>query len=298
MQKPIDEIRALIARHSVNRRQTTPIPGLTLLRDEKPTALANAMYRPTLCVVAQGRKQVVLGDRIFKYDANTYLIATVDLPVRGCIVEASADRHYLGLTFDLNTARIADLVLDLPPPSPRAHDFPPGLVLSRMQDELLDPLARLLKLLDQPQDVAVLAPLIEREIHYRLLQGEQSHVLRQFAAAGSHLSHIRKTTDWIRSHYAETISVEALAEMAEMSVTSFHRHFKAIAMMSPLQYRTQIRLQEARRLMLTNGLDATSIGLDVGYESPSQFSREYRKMFGAPPATDAARLRSAEARGA
>ncbi len=294
MQEPIDDVRELIARHCVTRREQTPIRGLLLLRDEEPSAPANTMYRPTLCVVAQGRKQVVLGERIFQYDSSTYLIATVDLPVRGCILEASADRPYLGLTLDLSAARIADLVLDLPPASP-AHESRAGLVANGMGNELLDPLARLLKLLDRPQDAAVLAPLIEREIYYRLLQGEQCDVLRQLATADSHLSHIRKATDWLRSHYAESISVEALAEMAGMSVTSFHRHFKAITMMSPLQYRTRIRLQEARRLMLTDGLDALSIGLDVGYESASQFSREYRKMFGMPPAADAARLRQAVA---
>jgi len=169
-----------------------------------------------------------------------------------------------------------------------------ALAISPLGDDLLDSVARLLTLLDRPRDTAVLAPLIQREIHYRLLQGEQGSLLRQVAISGSHLSQVGRAADWIRSHYAEPVAVEALADQAGMSVTSFHRHFKAITMMSPLQYRTQIRLQEARRLMLVDCQDASKIGFDVGYESPSQFSREYRKMFGMPPAADAARLRGAE----
>ena len=285
-------IRDLISRHCNAPRQDTPVAGLRLHRAEGPSPQVSTLYRPTLCLVARGRKQVVLGDQVFEFDPSRCLIVTVDLPVTGCIVEASKAHPYLGLSLDLDPAGIADLLPDLSPP-PLEDQAP--IAVTALGCDLLDPVARLLRLLDRPADVPALAPLIKREIHYRLLQGEQGGLLRQAATAGSHLARIGQAADWIRLHYAEPVSVEALAERAGMSVTSFHRHFRAITTMSPLQYRTQIRLQEARRLMIVDGQNAGAIGFDVGYESQSQFSREYRRMFGVPPATDAARLRRAEA---
>ncbi len=298
MQRPIDDICDAIARHCRPGRQATTIAGLTLFHTREPNRPVNTIYRPTLCIVAQGRKQVMLGERIFEYDASKYLVVTVDLPVSGCIVEASPEKPYLGLSFDLNRARLADLLLSLPPASsPQAHSSA-GMAVSALQGELLDPLARLLRLLDHPEDIAIMAPLVEREICYRLLQGEQGRLLRQVATAASHLSQIARAIDWIRENYAEQTSIEELAAQAGMSVTSFHRHFKAITTMSPLQYRTQFRLQEARRLLLIDEQRAGVIAFNVGYDNPSQFSREYRRMFGLPPAADAARLRRAEARSA
>lgn len=288
----MDAIRDLIDRHCRAARQDTPVAGLRLYRAEAPSPQVSTLYRPTLCLVAQGRKQVVLGDSLYEFDPSKYLIVTVDLPVTGCIVEASEARPYLGLSLDLDPGRVAELLLDnaAPPPNSRG-----AIAVTPLGCDLLDPMTRLLRLLDRPEDVPVLAPLIEREVHYRLLQGEQGALLRQAATAGSHLSRVGQAADWIRRHYAEPVSVEALAELAGMSVTSFHRHFRAITTMTPLQYRTRIRLQEARRLMIVDGQNAGAIGFDVGYESQSQFNREYRRMFGVPPATDAARLRRAEA---
>ncbi len=290
----MDDIRVLIDRHCQMTRYDTAVAGLTLFRAAARSPQVNTMYRPTLCVVAQGRKQVALGERLFEYDASNYMIVTVDLPVTGCIVEADETRPYLSLSIDLDPLCVADLLLADPSAAAVREHCASALAVSPLGEELLDPVARLLRLLDRPSDAAVLAPLVQREIHYRLLQGEQGGLLRQAAVAGSHLSQIGRAADWIRSHYAEPIHVEALAGQAGMSVTSFHRHFKAITMMSPLQYRTRIRLQEARRLMLVDSEDAGRIGFGVGYESPSQFSRDYRRMFGMPPAADAARLRRGE----
>lgn len=287
----MDDIRSLIKRHCTAECHDAPIAGLTLFRAVAKGLQVNTMYRPTLCVVAQGRKQVALGRRLFEYDASNYMIVTVDLPVSGCIVEADEDYPYLALSIDLEPRCIADLLLHDPLSAPDRKPSPTALAVSPLGDGLLDSVARLLRLLDQPDDADVLAPLVQREIHYRLLRGEQGDLLRQAATSGSHLSQIGQAADWIRSHYEKSFSVKELAERAGMSVTSFYRHFKAITMLSPLQYRTQIRLQEARRLMLINSQDAGRIGFDVGYESPSQFSRDYRKMFGMPPAADASRLR-------
>ena len=295
MRQPMDRICGSIARHGRPGRQATAIDGLTLYCAHHANRPVNTMYRPTLCIVAQGRKQVVLGDKIFAYDASKYLVVTVDLPVSGCIVEASPVTPYLGASFDLDPARLADLLLSLPPASSSRQHRSAAMAVSALGDELLDPLARLLAMLDRPDDIAVMAPLIEREIYYRLLQGEQGALLRQVATAGSHLSQIARAIDWIREHYAEPTSVEDLAAQAGMSLTSFHRHFKAITTMSPLQYRTQFRLQEARRLMLVDEQKAGTVAFNVGYDNPSQFSREYRRMFGLPPAADAVRLRRAEA---
>ncbi len=297
MRQNMDRICDSITRHGRPGRQATAIAGLTLYCAQHANKPVNTIYRPTLCIVAQGRKQVVLGDRILAYDASKYLVVTVDLPVSGCIVEASPAVPYLGASFDLDPARLADLLLNLPPASSSQERRPAAMAVSALGEELLDPLARLLAMLDRPDDITVMVPLIEREIYYRLLQGEQGALLRQVATAGSHLSQIARAIDWIRENYTEPARIEDLAAHAGMSLSSFHRHFKAITTMSPLQYRTQFRLQEARRLMLVDELKAGTVAFNVGYDNPSQFSREYRRMFGLPPAADAARLRRAEAAG-
>jgi AraC-like DNA-binding protein len=291
MLEPIDEIRQQIARHCKTSRYETALGGLTLFRTEEERPPVNTIYRPTLCLVAQGRKQVMLGDRIFEYDPSRYLVVTVDLPVRGCIVEGNPEHPYLGLMLQLDPVRIADLLIGLPADlSPTSR--PAAMAMGVLDNRLLEPVARLLRLLDAPDDMAVMQPLIEREILFRLVQGGQGSLLRQIATAGSQLAQVGRAAEWIRTHYAEPMSVEALAEQVGMSVTSFHRRFKAITTMSPLRYRAQIRLQEARRLMVVDEHDAGTIGFKVGYESPSQFSRDYRKMFGLPPGADAARLRA------
>lgn len=293
MNAAIERLRSGIERHAHAPRQTTGIDGLTLFRQAQPRPGVATMYRPSLCVVAGGRKQVVLGDHVFDLDPGHFLIVTVEVPVTGCVVAATPHDPYLGLTVDLSPARIADLLLSLPPAPARAPSAAASAALAAgvMDQALADALARLVGLLDEPGGAPVLAPLIERELHFRLLDGEHGRLLRQIATADSHLAQIAAATEWIREHHAEPMRIEQLARHSAMSVTSFHRHFKAVTMLTPLEYRTRIRLQEARRLMLVEDLDATSIGLAVGYDSPSQFSREYRRHFGAAPGADAARLR-------
>jgi AraC-like DNA-binding protein len=292
MDYSLDTLRSLISRHW--KRQRAGIPGLRLHGATAPNPRINTIYRPSLCLVAQGRKQVLLNDRVFAYDPSQYLIVTVDLPVTGCIVHAGPQRPYLGLGLDLDPALIADLLLALPADETDSRPAP-GLAVSRLDDDLLDAMARLLQLLDRPADVAVMAPIIKREIHYRLLRGDQGAVIRSLATADSRLSRLGRVIEWIRAHYDEAVSIDELADKANMSATSFHRHFKAVTLMSPLQYRAQIRLQEARRLLLAKPRDVAAIGFQVGYDSPSQFSREYRRMFGLPPAADAARVRGQNA---
>jgi AraC-like DNA-binding protein len=291
----IDDLRDRIDRHALVPRQDTPIAGLTLFRQANPRPGVATIYRPSICVVAGGRKEVVLGDEIFRLDEGRFLIVTVEVPVTGCVVAATPRAPYLGLTVDLDPSRIAELLLDLPaarPSDPAGPDRAAALATGTLDEPVLDPLRRLVGLLDEPPAArAVLAPLIERELLYRLVSGEHGRLLRQVAAADSRIAQIAAATAWIREHHAEPMRVEDLARDAAMSVTSFHRHFKAVTMLTPLEYRTRIRLQEARRLMLVEDGDATSIALAVGYESPSQFSREYRRAFGVSPAADAARIR-------
>ena len=274
-------------------RSQTPIDGLTLFRQSRPQPGVATMYRPSICVVAGGRKEVVLGDRVFELDAGRFLIVTVQVPVTGCVVAATSASPYLGLTVDLDPLRMAELVLGLPqaPPEPGAPGESVAVSTGTLDDKLLDPLKRLVGLLDEPQSISALAPLIQSEIFYRLLTSERGRLVRQIAAADSRIMQIAAATEWIREHHAEKMSVEDLARRSAMSVTSFHRHFKAVTMLTPIEYRTRIRLQEARRLMLVEDLDAASIALRVGYESPSQFSREYRRAFGTSPGADSATIR-------
>ena len=289
MQRLTDDICSLVQRHCRAPRQDTAIAGLTLFRADRPSPRGSTLYQPTLCFVVQGRKRVVLGGCIYEYDRSHYLIATVDVPISGCIVTATPEQPYLGLTLTLDPARIASLLLDLPGqagPQPTAA----ALATGAMDASLAEPMARLLRLLDTPADAPVLAPLIERELHYRLLQGPQGGLLRQVATANSRLAQVGRAAAWIRSRYAEPLRVGDLARLCGMSATSFHRHFKAVTTLSPLQYRKQVRLQEARRLMLLAGQATGTIGFDVGYDSPSQFSREYHRFFGLTPSADAARL--------
>ncbi|MDB5687754.1 MAG: AraC family transcriptional regulator, partial [Rhizorhabdus sp.] len=249
-------------------------------------------FEPAVCVVVQGRKREMLCATNRIYDAAQYLVVSVDLPIVGNVIEASAETPYLAFRLSLDPSMLAAMLLDMP--AERGDDTRPsaGLALSPLTSELIDPVIRLLRLLDRPADIAMLAPLAEREILYRLLQGPQRDMLRQIALADSRLSQINRAIGWIKRHYADPFRIETVAEAARMSPSSFHHHFKAVTSMSPLQYQKQIRLQEARQLILAQHKDAASAGFAVGYDSPSQFSREYRRLFGEPPVRDAARLRA------
>ncbi|MEU8162458.1 AraC family transcriptional regulator N-terminal domain-containing protein [Micromonospora parva] len=288
----LDELRTLLARHA-HPDMRTPIDGVLISKVDQQTGPTTSMSGTVLALIAQGAKHMALGDRVYEYRAGQYLVASVDLPVTGRFTQASADSPALGFGLVLHPATVAELLLqaapgDLPPLS---GGTPSGMVVSDAPDELGDAVVRLLRLLDRPRDVAVLAPLIKREILWLLLSGEQGAAVRQLGLADSSLSHIARAVRWIRDHYAQAFRVEDLARLSGMSVSAFYRNFQAVTAMSPIQFQKQIRLQEARLLLATHPNDITGVGIRVGYESPSQFSREYRRQFGAPPSQDATRLR-------
>jgi len=291
----MDELRELIERNCGTGRMATAIPRLTLLRADGTTrGSVPTVYQPLFCIVAQGAKRLLVGDRVLVYDAAKYIVVSVDLPVCGEIFEASPEKPYLAVSLSLDRATLASMLLEMADADEDAGS--PGMAVHPVTPDVLDPMKRLLRLLDCPRDIPMLAPLAEREVLYRLLSGPQGSMLRQIALADSRLSRVSRAIDWIRRNYDQALRIEALAEVAGMSASSFHRHFKAVTAMSPLQFQKQIRLQEARRLLLTERTRASSIGFAVGYESPSQFSREYSRLFGVPPARDAERLRDLSAR--
>jgi AraC-like DNA-binding protein len=270
----------------------TAIPRLFLIRSSCPTEAIHAVHEPAVCLVAQGRKRVMVGQSVYVYDPAKYLVVSVDVPLVGQILEASADAPYLCLRLDLDPAAIGALMLEAKVTGIDSEQPGPALSLSSVTFELLDSAIRLVRLLAKPRDIPILAPLAEREILYRLLQGDQTLKLKQIAFAESKLQQINRAIGWIKRNFREPFSIDALASEARMSPSTLHGHFKAVTSMSPLQYQKQLRLQEARRLILSQSIDAAMAGHSVGYESPSQFSREYKRTFGAPPARDAARLRA------
>jgi len=287
----LNELRALVARHAPAGKAGTLIPGLTMRAISKPTEPIHSIDEPVFAVIAQGAKRTVLADRVFEYRAGHFLVASVELPVSSRILQASEKTPFLGLGLTLKPELIASILLETSATGPGAVDRL-GLYVSEAPAELLEAVVRLLRLLERPADIAVLRPLIEREIVWRLLCGEQGEMVRQIGLADSRLSRIRRAIRTIRERYAEPLEIEELAKLSAMSPTSFHRHFRAATAMSPLQYQKQIRLQHARSRLMANGDDVARVGFSVGYDSPSQFSREYTRFFGAPPGRDAARLRA------
>jgi AraC-like DNA-binding protein len=270
---------------------TTAIPRLNLIRMSRPTEPIHDVQRPAVCVIVQGAKQVMVGQQIYTYDEAKHLVVSVDVPIAGMVQRASADHPYLCICLELDPVILAGLLLDTGSGA-RAAASGPGIGLSQTTPEVLDAVTRLVGLLDNPSDAAFLAPLAEREILYRLLQGEQGERLREIANPDSRLAQVNRAISWIKQNFDRPFSSEVLAEEARMSASSLHQHFKAVTALSPLQYQKLLRLQQARRLILGGNLDAASAGHAVGYDSPSQFSREYARLFGAPPLRDLARLRA------
>jgi AraC-like DNA-binding protein len=287
--QPLEELRDRIAGACREPRWQSPIPRLGMMRAEATTPGASVIYDPVVCFAAQGRKRLMLAETVFAYDAAHYLVVSVDLPVVAAITEASPAAPYLALRLGLDPALIATLLLEMPA-TDGARAI--GIGIGAIDPDLLDAVLRLVRLLDRPADAEVLAPLVEREILYRLLRGPQGPMLRQIALADSRLARIARAMALIREEYNRTLRIEALAARVAMSPATLHRHFRAVTALSPLQYQKQVRLHEARRRLLAREGDAQRIGFAVGYESPSQFSREYARLFGAPPARDAARLRA------
>ena len=270
----------------------TAIPGLSLHRRTEPTQPASYMYEPSLCVVAQGAKRVVLGGDTHVYDAHHFLITSLDLPAVWQIITASREKPYLGLVLKLDRREMSQLMADANLPPPRAQQSSRGMAVGEVTLPLLTAFQRLIDLLAEPKDIPMLAPMIQKEIVYRLLIGDQGARLRQMASAGSQSHQIGRAIDWLKSNFSQTLRIDDLAAQLNMSPSTFHHHFRTLTAMSPLQYQKWLRLNEARRVMLTERSDAATAALQVGYESPSQFSREYRRLSGAPPMRDIERLRS------
>jgi len=273
----------------------TDVPGLLLARRTSPTAPCPLTYQPSVAVIAQGRKSVEFGGRTFVYDATRYLLTSVDLPVMSSVVEASERTPALAMALKLEMPVIRELISTEEIAVAEAPPDGAGMATGEATAEFLSACCRLVDLLATPRDIPFLSGLIQREIIYRVLQGEAGARLRSIATLGDQSHRTAKAIAWIRANYSKPLRVEELAEMAGMGVSTFHHHFRSLTAMSPLQYQKQIRLQEARGRMLVDGLDAGSAAFEVGYESASQFNREYRRLFGQPPMRDVRALRSPDA---
>jgi AraC-like DNA-binding protein len=269
----------------------TAIPGLALWQRIEPTQPTSGMYEPSICLIAQGAKRVVLGDDAYVYDPQHFLITSVDLPTVWQIIDASRGKPCLGLVLKLDQREISQLMVDSHLPPPRTQQSSRGMATGEVTLPLLTAFQRLIDLLAEPKDIPILAPLIQREISYRLLIGDQGARLRQMASAGSQSRQIARAIDWLKGNFMQPVRIDDLALQVNMSTSTFHHYFRALTAMSPLQYQKWLRLNEARRLMLAERLDATNAAFQVGYESPSQFSREYSRLFGAPPLRDITNLR-------
>jgi AraC-like DNA-binding protein len=275
--------------------QTAHAP-LTLIRASAPNNGLPTVYEPCLCVVVQGSKRAFLGDEVFHYDPLNYLLVSVTLPMVGQILDASPERPYLCLRLAIDPEEVARLMLEIGArDGARARAADRGLYVASMSGPLLDALLRLVRLLDTPEELQVLAPAVMREIHYRVLVGELGHRLCDLVTHDGHTQRVARAIELIKQGYDRAVRVDELADAVHMSASSLHHHFKAVTAMSPLQFQKQLRLHEARRLMLSGGLDAAVAAHQVGYQSPSQFSREYRRLFGAPPRREIGAIRAGSA---
>jgi AraC-like DNA-binding protein len=296
--KQLSELRALIARHA-ERGVGTAIEGVLVSAVHAPTEPTASRTGTVMALIAQGAKRLAIGDRTYEYRTGQYLVASVDLPVTGHFSEASSVEPALGFGLILRPTLIASLLLEGHSPAPAVAPLracgpapPPALAVSEASPELLDAVIRMLRLLDDPDDRRVLAPMIEREILWRLITGPLGESVRQAGVADSGLIHVSRAIRWITEKYNKPFRVEALAKSCGMSTSAFHRNFVAVTGLSPIQFQKQIRLQQSRLMLMARGYDVASISYRVGYESASQFSREYRRQFGLPPGQDAERLRT------
>jgi AraC-like DNA-binding protein len=288
-----DELVKRIARAIREDGTVEPLEGLRLRRASSPTELGHGVSYPALCVIAQGSKEVLLGDNRYRYDPAHYLITTAALPIASRITEASEERPYLGLVLRLDPTLVGSVMVEAGHPEPQGHAAVKAIDVSPLDAGLLDAVVRLVRLLDSPTEARFLAPLVTREIVYRLLRGEQGGRLRHTAVLGGYSHRIARALERLRKDFDQPLRIEDIARELGMSVSGFHHHFKAVTAMSPLQFQKQMRLQEARRLMLGEDLDAASAGYRVGYGDASHFNREYKRLFGAPPVRDVERLREA-----
>jgi AraC-like DNA-binding protein len=280
----LDELKALIIRHTAGQRGHSVhlIDGVQVSRRDEPTELTAGIAQPSVAIVASGVKLTLLNGVPYEYGVGQFLVTSLDLPVVGQALKATPDEPFAVVSLRLDPVEIAPLLLDTPERKPQYA----GLVVSDATPDLLDPVVRLLRIADRPDDVRVLAPGIRREILWRLLTGEQGGLVRQIGLADGMLAHISRAISWIRRHHNEPLLVADLAELAGMSPSTFHRHFRAATSMTPIQFQKQIRLQEARVLLRTQSLTAAEVGFQVGYTSSAHFTRTYRQAFGRTPGED------------
>jgi AraC-like DNA-binding protein len=286
-----EELIERIARIMREDGTAQPLQGLHLARASFPLTPSHGVIEPSVCVIAQGSKEVLLGDSRYRYDPAHYLLATVDLPYVSQVLEASKERPYLSLRLELAPILVSSVMVEAGHASPRNQTEVRAMDVSLLEGNLLDAFVRLVRLLDAPAEAPVLLPLITREIIYRLLMGEQGARLRHLAILSGYTPHIARAVEWLRHNFDQPLRIEHLAHELGMSVSALHHHFKAVTALSPLQFQKRLRLQEARRLMLGEDLDAQGAAYRVGYQDASHFNREYRSLFGVPPMRDVQRLR-------
>jgi AraC-like DNA-binding protein len=270
---------------------STPVAGLSFFRREQPTPPGLCQIEPSVVLTMQGAKRLLIGDGEYVYDHQHFLIASLDIPASSQVLQASPDEPCLGLVMRLDLRVLTELIAQSHAPQPKDRSDRTSVAVSAVSAQILEPFVRLVHLLDEPEAISPLAPLVQREIHYRLLTNDRSGRLRQLASAGSQSFSVARAIEWLKTNYTDTLRIDDLAERAHMSPSSLHHHFRQLTAMTPLQYQKWLRLNEARRLMITDGSDASSAAYAVGYESPSQFSREYSRLFGAPPRRDVAGMR-------
>ncbi|MFS3135661.1 AraC family transcriptional regulator N-terminal domain-containing protein [Gluconacetobacter sacchari] len=291
METQLAELRALTAR-AENRRTETGIPRVAMVQGAIPEHQLAAVYEPMVNLILTGSKTMTVGDRMLHYDPATYFVMSVDLPAVGAVHPSDSGAPYLAVSLTIQPSVVATLLTDMPKAA-GGELYSPGFSVAPVTADLLDAWVRMLRLIDRPDEIAALAPAYEREILFRVLQGPMGGILWDIAMPDTALSRIGVVIQWIRENFARPIRVEALAEMAALSVSAFHRHFKAVTALSPLQYQKRVRLLHARSMLIAGDGNTTAVAFRVGYESPTQFSREYTRQFGLPPSRDAVRLRKA-----
>ncbi len=281
-----------IARLTVNGDQLeTAISTLSFYRLLGPMELKSHIYEPCVCLIAQGAKRVLLGEDTYVYDSRNFLISSLHLPTSVQIIKASREKPYMGLMLKLDLREVSQLMVECDFPPPRLQQPSRGLVVGEVTLPMLNAFQRLIDLLSEPKDIPILAPIIQREIIYRLLVSDQGARLRHIVSEESRSREIAQAIDWLRSNFTQQLHIDDLAAQVHMSTSTFHHHFKALTAISPLQFQKRLRLNEARRLMLAERIDSGTAAFRVGYESQSQFSREYSRLFGEPPLRDITKLR-------
>ena len=281
----------LLRRLSEPGLSTTAIEGLLIARHHDAKEIQNCIYRPLVAVVVQGSKRSIIGSEEYRYGENHCLVVGVDVPSANHVITASPDKPFLAVSLDLDKYLITQLAAEIPPSYPPGNNAYKGMTVAEVDPDVLNAFLRLVELLDKPGQIPVLAPMIIREIHYRLLIGPQGECLRMVSTLGTQSNQIARMVTWLRDNYKEPLEVDELARKANMAPSTFHRHFRQVTTLSPLQFQKRLRLYEAQRLMLVENEDATIAALAVGYESPTQFNREYKRMFGEPPHRHVRRLR-------